>query len=357
MANIGKSRKGFKKNREIEEAIAAKTRFGAGTILRQVPSWMWPRVDVWTAGKKERRSVKKHRDAMVVFACSHCVEGFGLCRFTELRDGIVKSCVCRQTEENDAFQARQVAKISAHNLRQVYEDRRVLGESVTCSKWKISKETLNAACITKWKRLSNKPLNIQQEIYVLSNTSGVDAAMAKFELYHAEVTAICQITHRRKAATKAAAAAKWAAKSAEEKAEMLAVVEEGRSQMAEAVWLATGGHKERPWEWHDAGRYWGELTKSEFATGCRVSAFGWIVQIVNQLDADVADFIFGSAVGRFMDVVKATEYGRASRSAAFLKRGTVSKAKRGKVQRNNYFRPTMSTSAIVAGLSTLAAAA
>jgi hypothetical protein len=270
MANIGKLSKPFKSN----PAIAQATPYVGGVPLFQVPWWVRPRVDAFVVRPKTKR------DAMVCFACAVCKTGFGLCRFTELRDGIVRSCSCLEKEENRAYQARQVNKISASDLRKIYDDRRSIGIPATIAKWGITKSTLDHACKDKHARLTRKPLNIQSEIYVLTNVLGVEAAMAKFELNHAEIVAICGIVRKRKATEKAEAIAAWNAMPAEQKDEIKRIIAEAKPMIREAVELATGGHQVQPFGWWDEGRYWGEFTTAEYSTCDRYSYFGWVAEVV-----------------------------------------------------------------------------
>ncbi|MGF7181477.1 hypothetical protein [Tunturiibacter psychrotolerans] len=358
MANVGKSSKPFKRNQEIENAIAQATQYVGGVALFQVPSWVRPRVDAFVVSPKIKR------DSMVCFACAFCKTGFGLCRFTELRDGDVKSCWCLEDKENRDYQARQVNKISARDLRKIYDDRTSIGITATLSKWGITKSTLDHACKDKYSRLTRKPINIQNEIYLLANVRGVKAAMAKFELNHAETMTICGIARKRKAAEKAEATAAWVAMPESRKSAIKTIIKEGRSMIRDAVEQATGGLEAQPWDWYEEGRYWGELTIGEYSTCGEYSYFGWAVDVVRALPEEFAASIFGSSVIQFIEVINQTESGRAGRRRRYKNRISsidtpLVKRKRAPAAKmsGKYFFPPMGSQDIVAGISTYALAA
>jgi hypothetical protein len=318
---------------------------------------------VWTPKSNKSRSAKKSREATVVFRCSTCKVGFGLCRFRELRNGTVKSCICKKDEEYEAFQDRQVKKITPSNLRKMHDDRRVLGVPETCSKWGIRKSTLDHAMADKWRRLSRKPHNLQDQIYVRANTVGVDVAMAEHKLTHQEVVSICQIRQKRKAAEKAEAIAAWDAMPTERKSEIKRIIAEAKPMIRDAVEIATDGHEVQPFNWFEEGRYWGEFSTAEYSTCDRYSHFGWVAEVVSNLPVEFAASIFGSAVGKFVEIIQRTESGRAYRRKSFNKKkvkpatSTVKREKTPVAKRGLYFFPSMDGKSIASALTTYALAA
>jgi hypothetical protein len=358
MANVGKSSKPFKRNPEIENAIAQATQYLGGVALFQVPSWVRPRVDSFVVDPKVKR------DAMVCFACAVCKTGFGLCRYTELRDGVVKSCWCLEDMENRAYQARQVNKISASDLRKIYDDRSSIGVPATLAKWGIVKSTLDHACKDKYSRLSRKPLNIQREIYVLANGNSVEAAMAKFELKRSEILTICGMVRKRRAAEKATAIAAWEAMPDERKFAIKTIIKEGKIAILDAVETATEGHDKKPWGWYVEGRYWGELTVAEYSTCDQYSFFGWAAEVVCALPEEFATSIFGAPVAKFIEILRHTERGRAGRRRNY--KSKISEIDTPSVKRKRepaakisgaHFYPFMGGTEIVAGITTYTLAA
>ncbi|WP_429629489.1 hypothetical protein [Tunturiibacter psychrotolerans] len=255
-------------------------------------------------------------------------------------------------------------KISARDLRKIYDDRTSIGIPATLAKWGISKSTLDHACRDKHARLSRKPVNIQNDIYVLANVRGIEAAMAKFELNHAETLAICGIVRKRKAAQKVEAIAAWVAMPDSRKSEIKNIIREGKSMIRDAVEQATGGLEAPPLDWYEEGRYWGELTIAEYSTCGKYSYFGWAVDVVRALPEEFAASIFGSSVAKFVEVINATESGRAGRRRSYKNKISsidtqVVRRKRAPEAKmsGRYFFPPMGSQDIVAGISTYTLAA
>jgi hypothetical protein len=353
MANIGKSDKPFKGNPNIVPG----TKYDAGWLICQVPSWVRPRVDAFPVRSKTSR------DSMVMFRCAVCTDGTGLCRFDRLRGGIAKSCGCLERLMDSEYQNRlitQISKIQTKDRKAIFESIILVGTHRTMELYGKSKRELDTLWRSERDRLARKfTPAIREDLHRMQQFSEPRAVAKKYQLTVGEVLYIVRVVEKAKKTAKAAAVAEWAAMPAELKAIVAMIVDQGESLIADAIELATGGHEEQAHSWFEKGRYWGELTTAEYSIGEKYSYFGWVADVVGDLHADVATQVFGKEVGKFAEIVQRTKRNRSDRQIAFLRRksGLKAASKQSNMEtakRGLYFFPPMDYKAIASAVNTYA---
>ena len=284
---------------------------------------------------------RKHR--RVYFFCSLC-GGTGKCRFSELRDGTVKSCNCLERAADRQFQDGiddWVKHLETRERKAIFRDIITLSTAKTMELRGLSKRH----CDTLWRherdRLARIPQGTLSAICRMAKSNSISAVAKTYKLAHAEVLHIVRTADRAQKATAKAEQAVWDALDEASRTEAERTLCAAIAQIDEA--LENAAIEE--WSEGSEGRWFGELTQAEFCLGERYCYFGWIYASACLMPDAVAKAMFGDRLARFKSLVRHTVGCRAGRQKAFFKsqagREPVRKASKPRMARrkDGYYDP------------------